>query len=135
MEETALNRLRIMIVDDEETVRLLLASLISSQVKAEIQLAGTCEQALRLAETTAYDGILLDLRMPGIGGLAVLQRMRRSGPNIKTPVIVVSAVGEREVVERVLAAGATAYVSKPVDPAELAKAVKKHFPARSHVRS
>jgi CheY-like chemotaxis protein len=135
MDESATNRLRILIVDDEESIRLLLASLVSGQVKSEVQLAGTCEQALRLAETTAYDGILLDLRMPGIGGLAVLQRVRRSGPNARTPIIVVSAVGERDAIERCLAAGATAYVAKPVNPAELGKALKKHFPARSHARN
>jgi CheY-like chemotaxis protein len=128
-------RPRVLIVDDEETMRLLLASLVSGQVKAEIQLAGTCEQALRLAEATAYDGILLDLRMPGIGGLGVLQRVRRSAANARTPVIVVSAVEEKDVIDRVLAAGASAFVAKPVDPAQLAKAVRKHFPARAHARS
>lgn len=116
-------------------MRLLLASLVSGQVKAEIQLAGTCEQALRLVEATTYDGILLDLRMPGIGGLGVLQRVRRSAANARTPVIVVSAVEEKDVIDRVLAAGASAFVAKPVDPAQLAKAVRKHLPARAHARS
>ena len=135
MDEAATNRLRVLIVDDEETMRLLLASMVSSQVKAEVQLAGTCEQALRLAEAAPYDGILLDLRMPGIGGMAVLQRLRRSGPNAKTPIIVVSAVAEKDAIERCLAAGATAYITKPVNPADLAKALKKHLPARSNARN
>ena len=135
MEERATNRLRVLIVDDEETIRLLLASMVSSQVKAEVQLAGTCEQALRLAEAAPYDGILLDLRMPGIGGMAVLQQVRRSGPNTKTPIIVVSAIVEKDAIERCLAAGATAYITKPVNPAELAKALKKHLPASSHARN
>jgi CheY-like chemotaxis protein len=129
------NRLRVLIVDDEETIRLLLASMVSSQVKAEVQLAGTCEQALRLAEAAPYDGILLDLRMPGIGGMAVLQRLRRAGPNTKTPIIVVSAIVEKDAIERCLAAGATAYITKPVNPAELAKALKKHLPGSSHARN
>jgi len=135
MEERATNRLRVLIVDDEETIRLLLASMVSSQVKAEVQLAGTCEQALRLAEAAPYDGILLDLRMPGIGGMAVLQQVRRSGPNTKTPIIVVSAVVEKDAIERCLAAGATAYITKPVNSAELAKALKKHLPGSSHARN
>ena len=47
----------------------------------DAQLAGTCEQALRLAASSAYDAILLDLMMPGIGGLAVLKEIRAASPN------------------------------------------------------
>ena len=120
-------RHRLLIVDDEESVRLLLARLASNGLKAEVQLAGTCEQALRLAETHAYDAILLDLQMPGIGGFGVLYGVRRSSPNAATPVIIVSVVSEKTAIKRCLAAGASAYLVKPVKPTELAKTVKTHL--------
>jgi len=118
---------RVLVVDDEETMRLFLASSLAAHLEVEVQLAGTCEQALRFAEAGAYDLVLLDLLMPGIGGLAVLYRLRRSGPNTATPVIVVSAVKDEETIERCMSAGASAYVTKPVRPAELARTVKQHL--------
>ena len=80
---------RVLIVDDEESTRLLLARLLTNELKVDAQLAGTCEQALRLAATFQYDAILLDLMMPGIGGLAVLREIRVASPNSRTPVVVV----------------------------------------------
>ena len=120
-------RPRVLIIEDEESMRLLLASMVSAELKAEVHLAGTCEQALRLAENQPYDAILLDLMMPGIGGLAVLQRVRRSVANDATPVIMISA--DEEAAERCLAAGANAYLVKPVKAAELGKQIRQHIAA------
>ena len=125
--QDAAPRHRVLIVDDEESTRLLIARLLTRGMKLEAQLAGTCEQALRLARNYAYDAILLDLLMPGIGGLAVLYRVRRSGPNAATPVIVISAVKDEESIARCMSAGASAYLVKPVGPAELARTVKQHL--------
>ena len=118
---------RVLVVDDEETMRLFLGSSLEAHLDVEVQLAGTCEQALRFAEASAYDAIVLDLLMPGIGGLAVLYRVRRSGPNAATPVIVVSAVKDEESIERCMSAGASAYLTKPVRPAELTRTLKQHL--------
>jgi DNA-binding response OmpR family regulator len=122
--------MRVLIVDDEESTRLLLARLLSAELGIEAQLAGTCEQALRLAENYAYDAILLDLLMPGIGGFAVLGGIRASTPNAATPVIIVSVVAEQETIERCLAAGASAYHVKPVRRAELVATVKAQLAGR-----
>ena len=132
-EETAA-RHRVLIVDDEEATRLLLARTLSKELKVEAQLAGTCEQALRLAENYAYDAILLDLLMPGIGGLGVLQEVRSSAPNAATPVIIVSVVSDKETVERCMSAGANAYHHKPVRRAELVETVRAQLAARRKPR-
>ena len=115
--------MRVLIVDDDEAMRLLLAGMVSSEVKAEVQLAGTCENALRLAEKNAYDVILLDLLMPGIGGFALLYRVRGSTPNAKTPVIIVSSDGAAA--QRCLAAGANAYLVKPVQAHQVLHTVQQ----------
>ena len=125
--------MRILIVDDDEAMRLLLAGMVSSEVKAEVQLAGTCEAALRLAEKNVYDIVLLDLLMPGIGGFALLYRLRGSTTNAKTPVIIVSSDGAAA--QRCLAAGANAYLVKPVQPGELGKTIRQHLAGRSHARN
>ena len=119
-----------LIVDDEESTRLLLASMMSKDLGVEAQLAGTCEQALRLASNYAYDAILLDLLMPGIGGQAVLAEIRQATPNAGTPVIIVSVVGEKATIDACMAAGASAYHVKPVRRAELVATVKAQIAAR-----
>ncbi len=128
--EHVTTRHRVLVVDDEESMRLLIAATLEKELGVEVQLAGTCEQALRFAETYAYDAILLDLKMPGIGGFGVLSSVRRSAPNGRTPVIIVSALTDKAAVTRCMTAGANAFVKKPLEFAELADAVRKQL-ARS----
>jgi DNA-binding response OmpR family regulator len=133
--EKGTTRHRVLIVDDDESMRLLLANIVSHELDADVQLAGTCEHALHLAEHFAYDAILLDLMMPGLGGFGVLFGVRSSAPNAGTPVIMVSAGAEQDAIDRCLAAGANAYLVKPVKRAELAKAVKKQLTSRRKARN
>jgi DNA-binding response OmpR family regulator len=120
----------VLIIDDEESTRLLLARYLSKDLRIEAQLAGTCEQALRFAGDYAYDAILLDLLMPGIGGLEVLREIRSAAPNAATPVLVISVVSDPETIERCLAAGASAYHVKPVRRAEIVASVQKQLASR-----
>ena len=128
------NTCRVLLVDDQEPMRLLLAQYIRQDLKAEITLAGTCEAALRLAGRHIYDVILLDLLMPGMGGFELLSRIRSDSPNKATPVVVVSMLksmvgGEKVSVERAMALGAGAIVSKPVGRRALVAAVKAQLHA------
>lgn len=123
-------RHRVLIVDDEESTRLLLARLLTEELDVEAQLAGTCEQAVRLAGNYVYDAILLDLLMPGVGGLGVLAAIRAASPNAATPIIVVSVVTEDETVRRCMEAGASAYHVKPIRRAELVAIVRAQLAGR-----
>ena len=125
----AMTRHKVLIVEDEESTRLLLASMVSAELQAEVQLAGTSEQALRLIESQHYDAIMMDLMMPGIDGFALLHRVRASAPNAGTPVIIISA--DQDPAERCLAAGASAYLVKPVRRAELSTLMKQLIAARA----
>ena len=132
--ETLKARHRVLIVDDEESTRLLLASMLSKDLGVDAQLAGTCEQALKLAQNYAYDAILLDLLMPGIGGQAVLAEIRQATPNAGTPIIIVSVVGDKATIDACIAAGANAYHHKPVRRAELVATVRAQIAARGRAR-
>ena len=125
------SRHRVLIVDDEESTRLLLARLLSAELKVDAQLAGTCEQALRFAGYETYDAILLDLLMPGVGGLEVLKKIRAASPNARTPVIVVSIIADPVIIDQCTAAGANAYHVKPVRRTELVATVKAQLAARA----
>jgi DNA-binding response OmpR family regulator len=127
-------RHRLLIVDDDESTRLLLARLLTKDMKVEAQLAGTCEQALRLAKNFAYDAILLDLQMPGIGGFGVLKEIRAGSANIATPVMIVSVLDDMETNDRCIAAGANGYLVKPVERRALAYAVKALLAARGKAK-
>lgn len=108
-------RRNVLIVDDHEPTRLLIGRIVTQELGARVTLAGTCEEALRQAEQTQYDVILLDLLMPGIGGYEVLRLMRGHGANRATPILVVSVMSNHESRERCRLLGATAFLAKPVD--------------------
>jgi DNA-binding response OmpR family regulator len=128
--KAAAPRHRLLIVDDEESMRLLLARLASKGLKADVQLAGTCEQALRLARNYAYDAILLDLMMPGIGGFEVLKEIRAASANMTTPILIISAMEDLATNDRCIAAGADGFLVKPVEQRALEIAVKSLLAGR-----
>jgi DNA-binding response OmpR family regulator len=123
-------RHRVLIVDDEESMRIFLARILATALKVEVTLAGTCEQALRLARNYAYDAILLDLLMPGVGGFEVLKEIRRASPNVATPVIIVSVLSDQATKDRCMKAGANTYVVKPVERHSLLATVKAQIAGR-----
>jgi len=128
-------RHRVLIVDDEESTRLLLAKILTRDLRCEVVLAGTCEQAVRLAGNYAYDAILLDLMMPGIGGVEVLKQIRAASPNMATPVIIVSVLSDQTTMDLCIAVGANAYLVKPVERHSLVNTVKAQIAARKKPRS
>ena len=132
---TRTTRHRVLIVDDEESMRLFLARILANGLKVEVTLAGTCEQALRMAGNYAYDAILLDLLMPGVGGFEVLAEIRRAGPNAATPVIIVSVLSDQASKDRCMQAGASAYVVKPVERNALIATVKAQLAARGKAKN
>jgi CheY-like chemotaxis protein len=129
--ETVENRCRVLIVDDQEPMRMLLAHYVSEDLHAQITLAGTCEEAVRLADEKTYDVILLDLLMPGIGGFEVLKSIRafnsvnRSTPVIVVSILVTSLAGEGGLAyDHAVELGADAFVQKPVNRSALIEAIK-----------
>ena len=134
---TVENPSRVLIVDDQESMRVLLAHYISEDLHAEINLAGTCEEAMHLANEKNYDVILLDLLMPGIGGFEVLKFIRTRSANKSTPVIIVSILVKSLAGDGSLAfdhavdLGVDGFVSKPVSRSELLAAVKVQLRAKA----
>ncbi len=131
----ATTRHRVLIVDDEEATRLLLARYLTRDLGVEAQLAGTSQQAMRFADNYAYDTILLDLLMPGIGGYQILTELRNSTPNMSTPVVIVSVIADTAMQERCRVAGATAYLVKPVERSVLTLTVKQVIEGRKKSRA
>ena len=113
---------RILVVDDDDSVRRFLATLLAS-LGHEVTCAESGEQALRRIEETPRPVlVLLDLIMPGIGGLEVLDRIRESQPSL--PVIVLSTEGRLKTVVDAVKRGASDYLTKPFGEQELELAIR-----------
>ena len=103
-----------------EAVRAALADAADIEVVGE---ARTGAQVLPLVGQTQADVVLLDIRMPQMDGLQVLERMRERHPDVK--VVILSGADEPEIVQRALSGGASAYVLKHVDPRDLPSALRQ----------
>jgi len=80
----------------------------------EVTLADGSAAALRLVATERYDLILLDLLMPGLGGIEVLGRIRNASVNRKTPVIIVSSMNDPPTKIACESLGVSDYIVKPL---------------------
>ncbi len=87
--------------------------------------AGDSATALRLAGETSPDAVVLDLFLPGMGGLDLLRRLKEMPTAAATPVVAISALGFREVVQQALQSGACDFVLKPFDVALLAEKLEQ----------
>ena len=125
------NTRTVLVVDDHESMRLLVGRMLSQELGVRIVLAGTCEQALHLADETVYDAIVLDLLMPGIGGFEVLRRLRADSANRTTPVAVLSVMADEESILRCKVLGANSLLAKPVERQHLADAIGELLPGRA----
>jgi DNA-binding response OmpR family regulator len=107
---------RILIVDDEETIRYFL-KLELEQQNYEVWDVESGEKALKLLDTHNFDVALLDLRLPGIGGLEVMRRLREKSP--ESSVIIITAYATLDSAIDALRQGAHDYVLKPFNTRDL----------------
>lgn len=115
------NTPRVLVVDDEpDAARNLVDILNDLGFQADAAFDGPT--ALQLAEANVYDVALLDLKMPGMNGVELYQRIKAACPG--TAAIVVTAFSENDLAQAARAAGATEIVSKPVDLQRLVQHVE-----------
>lgn len=113
---------RLLIVDDHPVVRDGLRSMLSGDVVDVVGEATTGAEALERATETTPDIVLLDMNLPDIDGLVVLQRLKAVVPH--TAVLIVSMHDDPTLVRRAIAAGAAGYVLKGVGRRELLSSVR-----------
>lgn len=110
---------KILIVDDEEIVCCsYLRSLAGAH--CNVHVAGDGEQALHALEQQRFDLVLLDLRMPGMDGMAVLKTIKQSWP--ETQVVIITGYPNIETAKEAVRLGAYGYLAKPVGPDEVINA-------------
>ena len=113
--------MRVLVAEDDPLIALGLAERLRSLGHEPIGPASDGEQAMKLARANLPDLYLFDVEMPNVDGLQAAVQLADEG--LRRPVVVVTGVDDPSLVERSIASGVSAYLTKPVDSRELEAAI------------
>ena len=113
----------ILIVDDSPTMRRMVAAALAPLAETRFVEAGTGLQAIEMLAVEPVQMIVLDLSMPDMHGIEVLQFLRAHAQYRQLPVIVLTTRGDAITRDTAVSAGASRYMTKPFAPAALLEAV------------
>lgn len=117
-----MGKIRVLLVDDHALVRLGLMTLINDRPDMEVVgEASTAPEALQSVEQLRPDVVLMDIRMPGGGGIEATQQVMARFP--ETKVIILTSFADDALIMRAIQAGAVGYVLKEADNEELLRAI------------
>jgi response regulator NasT len=114
-------RRRVVVAEDEAIIRLDVVEILREAGFDVVGEAGDGEAAVRLAEETRPDLVVMDVKMPVLDGISAAERITKAGI---APVVLLTAFSQAELVERARDAGAMAYVVKPFTAADLLPAAE-----------
>ena len=121
-------RRTILLVDDEPEVLHLVTRILSAEGTVMIE-ARTGAEALAVARKTRLDLVILDIKLPDMGGTEVLRRIRGIDPGV--PVIMVTSYGSVETVRTSMELGAFDYLTKPFDNREVRRVAREALASRA----
>jgi len=114
---------RVLVVDDEESITYLVKTELEDLPEFEVDTALSGSDAINLIQSKVYDVVLLDVKMPRIGGVEVLRYIKDHAPT--TQVIILTNVVDVKTAIETTKLGAYDFVSKPYEPAELLATVRR----------
>ncbi len=124
--------IRVLVVDDHELVRSGITRMLADNPDIDvIGQASSGEEAIDCVRENRPDIVLMDIRMPGIGGLEATRRILRIDDSIR--VIVVTACADDPYPARVMQSGATAYITKGADIQEMVRAIRKAHSGQRYI--
>jgi two-component system chemotaxis response regulator CheY len=115
--------LNALVVDDDDHVRTFLIVLLRKVVSGTVFEARNGVEALEITEQKRPGLILLDVNMPTMDGLEALRRIRQTQPDV--PIIMITSLATRKVVEDALASGASNFVRKDTPKAEIIEIIRE----------
>ena len=122
---------RILVADDEEIIREA-CERIMRRAGHQVLVAADGRQALEYLKNECFDLLLLDIKMPGIDGLEIMNIIKRERCGVK--VVVITGHGTNDTAARAALAGASGFLTKPFSPNQLRQEVKRAMRRRSDVR-
>jgi CheY-like chemotaxis protein len=112
--------LKLLVVEDDASSLELMREVFTS-LEAEVCAVGHSENAATLINQRRFDGIFLDLGMPSPDGFQLARLVRKSGFNKSTPIVIVTGVDDKKVMEQAFSIGATFFLQKPIDRQKLSR--------------
>ncbi len=116
---------RLLIVDDSKLMRDMVAACLRPLGEVLFEYAGTGLEAIERLSLASYDLVVLDLNMPDVGGIEVIEFVRMQDHLRALPILVVTTRGDDDNRNRVLAAGASAFLAKPFAPPQILDEVRR----------
>jgi DNA-binding NtrC family response regulator len=120
----------VLIIDDEEVMREILEALLSRE-GYRVKVASSGEEGLEMARSTPFDAAIVDVMMPGIGGIATLEEMKKVDEDL--PVVMVTAFASVETAISAMKLGAFDYITKPFKNDEVMVVVRNAVERRQLV--
>ncbi len=114
-----LTSMKILVVDDDEVVRVFVQRVVE-HAGHDVMLAENGREGLEAAQRADPDLVITDLQMPELDGFGLVERLRELPNHARMPIICLTSVNQRDDVQRMIDAGISDYVLKPVRPADLA---------------
>ncbi len=121
----------VLLADDDQTTRMVLSAILESQGYL-VDTAERGEKCLFLALENNYDAILVDINMPGIGGIDLCKRLRELARYKMVPIIFITSMDEESSLTEAFSAGASDFITKPVNPVVLAARLKNHLDKKQY---
>lgn len=110
---------RLLIVDDSKVMRDMVAACLRPLGEVAFDFAGSGLEAIERLALAGYDLVVLDLNMPDVGGLEVIEFIRSQDKLRALPILVVTTRGDDASRLRILEAGASGFVAKPFAPEQI----------------
>ncbi len=119
---------RLLVVDDSKLMRDMVAACLRPLGPVSFEFAGTGLEAIERLALAGFDLVVLDLNMPDVGGIEVIEFVRSQDRLKALPILVVTTRGDDQSKTRVLAAGASSFLPKPFAPQQILDEVKRLLP-------
>jgi len=116
---------RLLIVDDSKLMRDMVAACLRPLGAVAFEYAGTGLEAIERLALAGFDLVVLDLNMPDVGGVEVIEFVRSQDHLRKLPILVVTTRGDDASKSRVLDAGASGFLAKPFAPPQILDEVRR----------
>ncbi|CAN5584836.1 response regulator [soil metagenome] len=116
---------RLLVVDDSKLMRDMVAACLRPLGAVTFEFAGTGLEAIERLALATFDLVLLDLNMPDVGGIEVIEFVRAQDRLKTLPILIVTTRGDDASRARVLEAGASAFLAKPFAPEQILAEVRR----------
>jgi two-component system chemotaxis response regulator CheY len=121
--------MKILLVEDDISQRTLLRHIITKRMDSEIFEAKNGIEGLRMVEMNSPNLIILDVWMPVMNGMAMLDKLRADKTHKSIPVVIITAMKDQETIQEAISKGISGYILKPFTPELVYAALSKFIPS------